>query len=146
VRRSPLPFRAASVGLLTVGLVAWAGCSSSSDSSSSSTTSTTAPEDHIVPNAQVTTGLAALGELVGTATTQASGSADAAKATVDQAWSSWLEIEGRIKQNDTGAYLDFEDALSDMRIGADEGDAAKIKKGAAAVVTLSAAYLAKFPG
>jgi hypothetical protein len=146
VRRPALPFRAASIGILSLGLVAFAGCSSSSDSGSSSTTSTTAPEDHIVSDAEVTSGLAALGTLVATASTQAAGSADAAKATVDQSWNQWLEIEGTIKKNDTGAYLDFEDALSDMRIGADEGDAAKIKKGATAVAALSAAYLAKFPG
>ncbi len=145
MRRFPLPFRAASIGLVSLGLVAFAGCSSGSDSSSSSTT-TTGPEDRVVSNAQVVTGLAALGELVGTASAQASGSAGAAKATVDEAWNQWLDIEGRIKKNDTASYLDFEDALSDMRIGADEGQAAKIKKGATAVVALTAAYLAKFPG
>ena len=74
------------------------------------------------------------------------GNADAAKTTVNQAWKQWLAIEGRIKKNDTGAYLEFEDALSDMRIGAEDEDAAKVKKGATAVATLIAAYLAKFPG
>ena len=33
-----------------------------------------------------------------------------------------------------------------MRIGADDKDAAKVKKGATAVAALIAAYLAKFPG
>ena len=35
----------------------------------------------------------------------------------------WEAIEGRIKKNDTDAYLEFEDALSDMRIGAQDKDA-----------------------
>jgi hypothetical protein len=144
VRRPALPFRAPAVGLLALGLVLGAGCSSSG-SSTSSTSSTLAPEDILVPNAKVTSGLASLGRLVATAATQAGTSADAAKATVDQSWDQWLAIEGRVKKNDTGAYLEFEDALSDMRIGADEGNAAKVKKGATAVAALSTAYLAKFP-
>jgi hypothetical protein len=140
VRRLALPLSA----LLVLGL-ALGACSSSSDSSSSTTT-TVAPEDILVPNAEVTAGLAKLGTLVAEAATQAAGDAETAKATVDRSWTQWLAIEGRIKKNDTGAYLEFEDALSDMRIGADDDDAAKVKKGATAVVALSAAYLAKFPG
>lgn len=133
------------LGLLALGL-ALGACSSSSDSKISSSITTPAPEDILVPNAQVTSGLASLVELVGTAATQAGTSAAAAKATVDQSWDQWLAIEGRVKQNDTSAYLEFEDALSDMRIGADEKDAAKVTKGATAVATLTTAYLAKFPG
>src|SRR4051812_16198076 len=95
-----------------------AGCSS--DAKSGSDTTTTSPEDHIVSDAEVTAGLAALGQLVSTASGQADTNAEATKATVDQAWNQWLEIEGRVKKNDTGAYLEFEDALSDMRIGADD--------------------------
>ena len=103
------------------------------------------PEDVIVSNAEVTTGLGKLGTLVGEAAAQASGAAATAKSTVNQSWNQWLAIEGRIKKNDTEAYLEFEDALSDMRIGADDKDAAKVKKGSTAVAALIAAYLAKFP-
>jgi hypothetical protein len=140
VRRLALPLSA----LLALGLTLGA-CSSSSDSKGSSTT-TVAPEDVLVTNAKVTAGLGKLATLVGEAATQANGDADTAKATVNQSWNQWLAIEGRIKKNDTEAYLEFEDSLSDMRIGADDQDAAKVKKGATAVAALITAYLAKFPG
>lgn len=145
MRRSVLPFAPPALALLALGVVVATGCSSSSDSKSSSST-TLAHEDILVPNAQVTTGLASLGRLVGTAAGQADSNPAATKATVDQAWKQWLAIEGRVKKNDTSAYLEFEDALSDMRIGADEQDAAKVKKGATAAAALSASYLARFPG
>lgn len=132
-------------GLLAVGLVlGTAGCSSDSKAPPSSTTA--APEDVLVSDAKVTAALAALGQLISTASSQAGTNAEATKATVDQAWNQWQAIEGRIKKNDTGAYLEFEDALSDMRIGADEKDAAKVKRGATAIAALSATYLAQFPG
>jgi hypothetical protein len=131
--------------LLVLGL-ALGACSSSSDSKSSATSTTVAPEDILVSNAEVTAGLGKLGPLVGEAATQATGDTKTAKATVNQSWNQWLAIEGRIKKNDTEAYLEFEDALSDMRIGADDENAAKVKKGSTAVVALIAAYLAKFPG
>jgi hypothetical protein len=127
-------------------LLGAAACSSSSPSGGGTSTTTVAPEDVLVPNARVTAGLATLGTLVARAGAEAQAGADTVRATVDDAWSQWLEIEGRIKKNDTGAYLEFEDALSDMRVGAQEDDAAKVQKGATAVATLIASYLADFPG
>jgi hypothetical protein len=135
------------VGVLAAGLVLGAGCGSSSSSSGTSpSTSTKAPEDILVPDAEVTTGLATLGELTQTAGTQAKTDATAAKASADAVEEQWQTIEGRIKKNDTSAYLAFEDGLSDVRTGASEGDATRAAKGVAAVAAATTAYLAKYPG
>src|SRR5262249_9246115 len=122
-----------------------AACSSSDDAKADTST-TKAPEDILVPAATVTAGLATLGTRVASAAQESKTSAKSASATVDEAWDQWLKIEGTIKKNDTGAYLEFEDALADMRIGAKDGDADKIQRGAASVTTLASQYLAKYPG
>lgn len=124
-----------------------AGCSSSSSSDVGGSTSTTkAPEEILVPNAQVTAGLTSLRSLVARASTEANADSTTVESTVDDAWSQWLEIEGRIRKNDTGAYLEFEDALSDVRVGAKDGDNDKVTKGASSVDALITSYLASFPG
>ena len=145
MRRLSLPLRGPLVGAMALGLVLVAGCSSSSDSSSSTST-TKAPEDVLVTNAKVTAGLASLGTLVRTAASQAKTDPAAAQATMNQASEQWEAIEGRIKKNDTDAYLQFEDALSDLRVGAQDQDATKVAKGARNLATIAAAYLAKFAG
>ncbi len=137
---------AAVAASLACAVLVGAGCSSSSSDDAKSTTTTKAPEDILVPNAEVTTGLDNLRTLVAQAKSEAAAKASTVEQTVDDAWTQWLKIEGRIKKNDTGAYLEFEDALSDMRIGAQEDEPAKIEKGAAAVDALITSYLADFPG
>lgn len=136
---------AVAASLAAVVLVG-AGCSSSSSDDAKSTVTTKAPEDILVPNAEVTTGLNNLRTLVAQAKTEAAAKASAVEQTVDDSWNQWLKIEGRIKKNDTGAYLEFEDALSDMRIGAQENEPAKVEKGAQSVDALITSYLADFPG
>jgi hypothetical protein len=145
VRRLALPLGTSLAGVLAFGLVLGTGCSSSSDSTSSSST-TRAPEDILVPDAEVATGLATLQDLARTASTEAKTDAEAAKKTAEHAHEQWEDIEGRIKKNDADAYLQFEDALSDLKVGADDQDAAKVAKGATEVATAAAAYLAKYPG
>jgi hypothetical protein len=144
VRRLALPLGGPLVGLLGLGLVLGTGCSSSDSVSSSSTTR--APEENLVSNAKVVSGLAALQRLARTAATQAPTDAAEAKKTTDQLEPQWAKIEGRIKKNDADAYLAFEDALTDLKVGADDQDAAKVAKGATAVAAAAAAYLAKYPG
>lgn len=137
-------------GLLAGGVLVGSACSSSSSGSSDATTSTSraaeAPEDVLVPNSQVASGLANLGALVAQAGAQARAGADTVKDTVNEAWEQWEKVEGRIKKNDTSAYLEFEDALSDMRVGAQDGDAAKVQKGATTIAGLITSYLGQFPG
>jgi hypothetical protein len=145
VRRLALPLSGPLVGLLGLGLVLGTGCSSS-DSKSSSSSTTRAPEEILVADSQVVTGLASLKRLARTAATEARTDAEAAKQTADQAHEQWEDIEGRIKKNDSDAYLAFEDALSELKVGAADQNAAKIAKGATAVAAAAAAYLAKYPG
>jgi hypothetical protein len=123
-----------------------AGCSSSSADDAKPAAATKAPEDVLVPNSEVTTGLNNLRAQVAQAKTEAAADASSVKQTVDDAWSQWEEIEGRVKKNDTGAYLKFEDALSDMRVGAQDGEASKVQKGAESVDAAITSYLADFPG
>jgi hypothetical protein len=145
VRRRPLLLRGPLVALLLAGVVAGtAGCSSSDDAGG--TTTSKSPEDVLASDARVASGLANLGTLAAGAAEQAASGAKSAKSSTDRLESQWQPIEGRIKKNDAAAYLKFEDALSDLRAGAHEGDAAKIRRGAAAVTALSTAYLAEHPG
>jgi hypothetical protein len=137
---------AAVAASLAFAVLLGAGCSSSSSDDGKSTVTTKAPEDILVPDAQVTTGLNNLRSLVAQAKSEAAAKASTVQQSVDDAWSQWLKIEGRIKKNDTGAYLEFEDALSDMRIGAQEDEPAKVQKGAQSVDALITSYLADFPG
>jgi hypothetical protein len=141
MRLRPAPFAALLLGVV----VLTAGCSSSSSGGGSTTTSR-APEEVVVTNAEAAAGLATLGRLVADASSAAASGSGTVEAAVDDVWEQWEKIEGRVKQNDTGAYLEFEDALSDMRTGAKDDDAAKVQKGATAVTALIAGYLAKFPG
>jgi hypothetical protein len=136
---------AAVAASLTCLVLVGAGCSSSSDDAEPTST-TKAPEDILVPNAAVTAGLNNLRTLVAQAKSEAAAKASTVGQTVDDSWSQWLKIEGRVKKNDTGAYLEFEDALSDMRVGAQEDDPAKVEKGATSVDGLITSYLADFPG
>jgi hypothetical protein len=137
---------AAVAASLALAVLLGAGCSSSSSDDAKPTVTTKAPEDILVPNAQVTTGLNNLRTLVAQAKSEVAAKASTLAKTVDDAWSQWQEIEGRVKKNDTGAYLEFEDALSDMRIGAQEDEPAKVQKGAQSVDALITSYLADFPG
>lgn len=146
MQRLVLPLSAPAVGLLALGLVIGTGCSSSSDSKSSSSSTTRAPEDILVSDAKVATGLASLQSLVRRAASEAETDPEAAKQTAEEAHEQWEDIEGRIKKNDTDAYLQFEDALSDVNVGADDEDAAKVAKGATGVLVATTAYLAKYPG
>jgi len=142
VRRPTLPQRGALTALVAFGLVVGVtACSSSSSDSKSDSTTTKAPEEILVSNAAVTTGLADLGRVVTSAAT-----GQPTKSAGDAAEQQWQKIEGRIKQNDTNAYLAFEDGLSDLRSGAESGDASKVRKGAAAIAAATSAYLAKYPG
>jgi hypothetical protein len=142
VRRCVLPFSV----LVALGLVVGAGCSAGSDPKSSPTSTSLAPEATLASNAKVTEGLKSLGLLAASASKQATSSASAAKTSADQAAEQWRAIEGRIKKNDTSAYLEFEDALSDLRVGAQDRDAAKVARGAASIAATTSAYLAKYPG
>ena len=118
------------------------GCS---DNGGNGGTRTTRPEDRRVSDAEVTSGLAQLQTQVEQAAGSAGSDAATAKTQADTAFETWERIEGTIKRNEQDLYLRFEDALSDVRTGARDGDAAKAQRGAADITTISGEYLATHP-
>ncbi len=132
------------VAVLAVALVL-AACGGDSGGGSGKATSTTAPEERIVPDSEVTAGLATLEEqaaevesLVGTDPAAAEKAAEAAHET-------WEGIEGTIKKNEQDLYLRFEDALSDLNLGAQKGAAEQVKRGAADLHRAADDYRAAHP-
>ena len=108
-------------------------------------TQSTRPEDRRVSDADVTTGLAQLQTQVDQAASSAGSGAAAAKTQADTAFGTWERIEGTIKNKEQDLYLRFEDALSDVRTGARDGDGAKAQRGAQDIKTISGEYLASHP-
>lgn len=119
------------------------GCSDNGGGSSG--TPATRPEDRRVTSAEVTTGLAQLQTQVDQAASGAGSDAATAKTQADTAFETWERIEGTIKRSEQDLYLRFEDALSDVRTGARDGDASKAQRGADDVKTISGEYLASHP-
>jgi hypothetical protein len=133
---------AAVVALLAV--VVLAGCSSGGDSSSSTTTSA-APESVLVPNSQVTEGLATLRTAFTDANQAISSKSATAKTYPDKLNELWFAVEGRIKKNDPLSYVSFEDALAQMSNAAKDGRVADAQKALEKFTTTADGYLAKFP-
>jgi hypothetical protein len=132
---------AVAAAVAVMGLAA--GCSDNGGGSSG--TPATRPEDRRVTNAEVTTGLAQLQTQVDQAARSAGSDAAAAKTQADTAFETWEGIEGTIKNNEQDLYLRFEDALSDVRTGSRDDDAAKAQRGAADIRATSGEYLANHP-
>jgi hypothetical protein len=131
---------AAAAGLTTLTLTV-AACGSSGGNSSSATT-TEAPEDKIVPDAQVTADLAA------TQATMAKLAADPTAATdqaLDDLFNGWVGYEGTVKKNEVEMYLSFEDALAAFTKAGKAKDAAAMTAAAATFADTAKAYLAKHP-
>ena len=131
---------ATAAGLTTLTLTL-AACGSSGGSSQSATT-TEAPEDKIVPDAQVTAGLAA------TQATMAQLIADPTAATdkaLDDMFNGWVAYEGTVKKNEVEMYLTFEDALAAFTKAGKAKDAAGMTAAAATFADTAKSYLAKHP-
>jgi hypothetical protein len=127
---------AASVGLGACGGDESDGAAATPTAAS---TSTAAPEDHIAPDAEVAAGLVKL-KAVG-ATVAAAADGDAAKKAAAGLEPVWQPIEGTVKKNEGGIYLDVEDSFQRL----ESGNLDNAKKGAQALNTAVDAYLAKHP-
>jgi hypothetical protein len=125
-----------------LGLVA---CGGSSDDSSSSTPTTKAPEDVLVPDSQVTAGLATLRTAFEDAEQAISSKSATVKTYPDKLNELWFAVEGRIKKNDSLSYINFEDALARMVNAAKSEKAADAQKALTQFTTTADGYLAKFP-
>jgi hypothetical protein len=128
--------------LVAMGLAA---CSSSNGGSSGATATTKAPEDVLVPEAQVTAGLATLRTAFQDAETAITSKSATVETYPDKLNELWFAIEGRIKKNDPLSYVNFEDALARMVNAAKDGTAADAQKALAQFTTTADQYLAKFP-
>ncbi len=143
------PLQNAAIALVAVSLI-FTGCGSSASRGSASKApagpATTGGATYaVVSNAKVATGLAALVTLAATAAAKVAAKGGDSEAAVNDMYTKWFEFEGTVRQNDESVYLDMEDALVSVKAGQKDNDAAKASKGAAALVTLTATYLAKFP-
>jgi hypothetical protein len=122
-------------------------CGGSADDASSSTPSTKAPEDVLVPDAQVTAGLATLRVAFQDAATAVSNESATVKSYPDKLNQLWFAVEGRIKKNDPLSYINFEDALARMVNATKDGKgkAADAQKALDQFTTTADGYLVKFP-
>jgi len=137
----------AAIAVAAVSLVL-TGCGSSASkvSGASAGPATTGGAAYaIVSNAKVATGLSALVPLAATAAAKVAAKGGDSEAAVNDMYTKWFEFEGTVRRNDEAVYLDMEDALVSVKAGQKDNDAAKASKGAAALVTLTATYLTKFP-
>ena len=124
--------------VLTGGVLAACG----SDEKTSTSTEATEETYVVVPDAQVTTGLAATNQLL----TEVAAAPDTAADRLDEIEASWFSYEGTVKKNDVSSYLDFEDALAAFDDGAKAKDTAAMTAAAGKFAAATTAYLAKFPG
>jgi hypothetical protein len=142
------------VALVVVGTalsVFLSSCGDDSDSESSSASTAgsessagAAPEDVIVPDSEVTTGLnQSISDMHALATEVAAGSAT--EDQFEKIHEGWESYEGTIKQNDPEAYLGLEDALAAMQKAVKEEDSAAAKQAAEDFDANATTYLAAHP-
>jgi hypothetical protein len=131
-------------GVLVLGLGVAACGSDSGSSGSDDTEAETAETYAIVPDAQVTAGLAELQQM-GVGVTAAITAGTDASADVDEMFEKWESIEGTIKQNEVEMYLTFEDSLANIRKANKDKDAAASTQAVQTFDETAAAYLAKHP-
>jgi len=137
-------WRAVALGLALAVTGACGGGGGSSKSNGEATTA--APEDQRAPAAQVTTGLARIGAIVGQVGLAAGTDAKSAKQLDEGIEPEWQKIEGTVRANDKDLYLRFEDDFAALSKAAAAGDGPKATQTATDVAEAIKAYLAKYPG
>ncbi len=114
-------------GALTVplGLAACGSSSSSGSTSNESAESSEAAEEseghEVVPDSEVTAGLAALQKLGATAVANVA-AGQGSTGDLDAMEAKWASFEGTIKQNEVDLYLEMEDNLANLRSAVKDGD------------------------
>ncbi len=138
------------VAALLAAVLAVAGCGGGGSDGGDSgggggATRTTTPEERIVPDSEVTAGLATLQRQAEEAESLVATDPAAAEKAAGAAHETWEGIEGTIKKNETDMYLRFEDALSDLNLGAQKGDVEQAQRGARDLRETASDYLAAHP-
>jgi hypothetical protein len=137
--------------LLVASGAALSGCSSSTGGAASSTTSAAAPvpttePTEIVPDAEVTAGLATVRGLAAQVA-GALGTSDqaTAKARAKEMYDAWYRFEATVRKNDKDLYLQMEDGMADIQAGARDARVDRVNKGIGDLTEGATAYLGKHP-
>jgi iron uptake system EfeUOB component EfeO/EfeM len=132
-----MPTKRFAAAALTAMLVfAGAGCGDDKESEE-------AAENIIVPDAQVTSGLAVTQKLMSDIQSGAVSNVDK---ELDELHEGWEKYEGTVKKNETALYLDFEDAIAAFQKAMKDKKTADATAAATKFSDTARAYLAKHPG
>jgi hypothetical protein len=132
-----------SSAFVLAGAFALAACGGSDGGTSTPTTAS--PEDTIVPDAQVTSGLADVRTIAqGLPAALAADQAQARK-DVDRMYTRWFSFEGTVRKNDQDLYLAMEDGLGGMKIGVQQDEPDRVTSGLADFQQAADAYLQAHP-
>lgn len=99
----------------------------------------------IVPDAQVTAGLATVRRQAAEIKTTLARSQPEAEAQVKAMFDGWFVFEGTVRKNDKNAYLQMEDGLAAIKAGVQQNDPAKVDKGIAELEAGASTYQAAHP-
>ena len=121
-------------------LLLFGGAACGGDDKDADETETTGHE--IVPDSQVTQGLAATQQLL--ADIESGKVADKTRA-LDAIEAGWASYEGTIKKNEVDLYLDFEDALAAFQKAVKAGNSADTTTAKTRFAAAAQTYLAKHP-
>ena len=128
-------------GTAVVGLGACGG----SKATDSSKTTAAASSYTVVPDAEVTAGLAKVSGIMATLEARRIADEADARAGLEEMYNTWFEFEGTVRQKEKEAYLQMEDGLVSAKIGVQENRIPKIVSGIVDFEAARALYLAKHP-
>ena len=130
--------------LVPIGLAA---CGGDDDSGGAPITTSAdedeSPENVIVSDQDVATGLA---ETAAKMTALAAAPESATDEGVQDVYELWEGYEGTVKRNEPDMYLNFEDVLGSFKKGAESGDAVAMQSAITEFGKQTATYLAAHPG
>lgn len=124
--------------------LAVSGCSSSSSGGESDSSETTS-EYAIVPDAEVTAGLAKVRTMAAEIKSLVATDKKAAEARFTELHEVWEEVEGTIKKNDKNSYLNIEDAMGEIKGGVQSDKADRVERGVTDLSTAMDTYLKAHP-
>ena len=130
--------RFAAVALTALLVFTGAACGDDKESESEE-----AAENIIVPDAQVTSGLAASQKLMSDIQ---SGAVSNVEKELDELHEGWEKYEGTVKKNEASLYIDFEDAIAAFQKAIKAKNSTDATAAATKFANTAKSYLAKHPG
>jgi hypothetical protein len=102
--------------------------------------------DKLVPDSEVTTGLAAVGlKAAKVQEVLSTEGVDAAKQAAAEMQDAWYGFEATVRRNEKALYLQLEDALADVNAGARDNKPERLARGLQQYDQASRAYREKHP-